>query len=434
MTEENARERNAANDAGCGSRNAAGGGNGAGARAADEKTQDGTGAVQSSAADGVRRMVAETFLDIREGLLAGTVGPLPRIAVTGPGSEHGEENVLAGAVAAARAGGVKVLYIGTLDAHEPNVMRVPAATPDEAHAAMERLLETGEADGAVTMHYPFPIGVATVGRLKAPATGRDIFLATTTGTADTDRAAAMVKGAVYGVAAAKCCGVADPSVGILNLDGARAAEAALKKLAAGGWHVRFGASARADGGCVLRGNDVLTGGCDVLVCDSLTGNLLAKLLSAFTSGGAYETTGCGYGPGIGPGFARIVGIVSRASGAPVIAGAIGYAAQMVRADLPAAAARELAAAEKAGLAAVTARAKPAAGTAAPAVSAPPKEVVTAQIAGVEIMDLDAAVQKLWAAGVYAESGMGCTGPVIRVSEEKLAAARDILRKAEYISD
>jgi len=378
--------------------------------------------------EGARRIAAQTLLDIRDGLLSGSIGPVPRIAVTGPGSEHGEETVLAGAAAAARAGGVKVLYIGTRSA--PEVTAVPAKDAEEAHAVMERLLESGEADGAVTMHYPFPIGVATVGLLKAPATGRDIWLATTTGTADTDRVAAMVKGAVYGVAAARCGGVPDPTLGILNVEGARAAETALKKLAANGWKVRFGSSGRADGGCILRGNDVLTGSCDVIVCDSLTGNVLAKLLSAFTSGGDTETVGSGYGPGVGPGFGRIVCIVSRASGAPVIAGAVACAAKMAGAKLPDFAARELAAAEKAGLSELVKRAKPAADAAD--VPVPPKEVVAAQITGVEVTDLEDAVRLLWAAGIYAESGMGCTGPVVRVSEEKLEKARGILRGKEYI--
>jgi len=48
------------------------------------------------------------------------------------------------------------------------------------------------------------------------------------------------------------------------------------------------------------------------------------------------------------------------------------------------------------------------------------------------MDLEDAVASLWKAGIYAESGMGCTGPMVMVPEAKLDAASEILRKAGYI--
>ena len=54
------------------------------------------------------------------------------------------------------------------------------------------------------------------------------------------------------------------------------------------------------------------------------------MLSSFSAGGSFEATGFGCGPGIGEGYQQLVMIVSRASGAPVIANAIRYAAQLVR--------------------------------------------------------------------------------------------------------
>ena len=57
---------------------------------------------------------------------------------------------------------------------------------------------------------------------------------------------------------------------------------------------------------------------------------MVKMLSSAATGGSFEATGYGYGPGIGEGYEQLVMIVSRASGAPVIAGAIRYAAQLVR--------------------------------------------------------------------------------------------------------
>ena len=67
------------------------------------------------------------------------------------------------------------------------------------------------------------------------------------------------------------------------------------------------------------------------------------------------------------------------------------------------------------------------------VKEPPKEVVTAQIPGIEVMDLEDAVKVLWKLGIYAESGMGCTGPIIRVSDANLAKAEEELKKSGYIN-
>ena len=49
------------------------------------------------------------------------------------------------------------------------------------------------------------------------------------------------------------------------------------------------------------------------------------------------------------------------------------------------------------------------------------------------MDLEDAVKVLWKEGIYAESGMGCTGPIVMVNEEKLAKSIDILSKAGYVA-
>ncbi|NMA49898.1 MAG: hypothetical protein GX947_09075 [Tissierellia bacterium] len=47
------------------------------------------------------------------------------------------------------------------------------------------------------------------------------------------------------------------------------------------------------------------------------------------------------------------------------------------------------------------------------------------------MELDEAVEVLWAEGIYAESGMCCTGPIVMVNEAKLNVAIKILAKAGY---
>lgn len=181
---------------------------------------------------------------------------------------------------------------------------------EDIHKEMEKLLDSGEIDAAVTMHYPFPIGVSTVGKVITPGLGKPMYLATTTGTSDTDRIAGMVKNAIYGIIAAKADGIENPTVGIANIDGARQTEKALLKLKEQGYDINFAESARADGGIVMRGNDLLAGTPDIMVMDSLTGNLMMKIFSAYTTGGSYESLGFGYGPGIGDGYDRLIMIVS----------------------------------------------------------------------------------------------------------------------------
>ncbi len=379
----------------------------------------------------LEKTIAKAFLEMAEGLENGSYGTRPRIALTGMGSEHGEENAMAAAQMAAKRG-VDVYYIGTLEAE--GVTTVKVADEDEGHKKMEEMVEKGEVDGAVTMHFPFPIGVSTVGRAVTPAKGKEMFIANTTGTSSSDRIEGMIKNAVYGIITAKASGVKNPTVGILNVDGARQTEMALNQLKEGGYDFQWATSARADGGAVLRGNDVLQGTPDVLVTDSLTGNVLIKMLSAYTTGGSFEATGYGYGPGIGKGYDKLILIISRASGAPLIANALEFAAQLVRGKVFQVAAQEFEKAEKAGLSKILearkAAAKPAA--AEEEVKAPAAEPVTAGIPGIEVMDLEDAVQVLWKAGIYAESGMGCTGPLVMMSEANHAKALELLEAAGYV--
>ena len=63
---------------------------------------------------------------------------------------------------------------------------------------------------------------------------------------------------------------------------------------------------------------------------------------------------------------------------------------------------------------------------------PPKEVCTAEIHGIEVIDLEDAAKALWAAGIYAETGMGCTGPVVLMAGDKEEKAREILTAKGYI--
>lgn len=363
-----------------------------------------------------------------------------KVAVTTLGSEHGMENIIEGAEMAARDGNFDVALIGPKPDRATNLEIIEAADEREMNAKMEELLDSGYIQGSVAMHYSFPIGVSTVGRIQTPAKGRELFIATTTGTAATDRVEAMIKNAVGGVAAAKAMGIKEPTVGILNLDGARAVERALSELIKNGYNMRLANSLRQDGGSVMRGNDLLNPGFDVMVTDSLTGNIIMKVLSAYATGGNYESVGYGYGPGVGDNYKRLILIISRSSGAAVVANALRYAAGLAVGGIAEKSSMEFEAAKRAGLldiivkntkntetAAVAAPAKDAAVMTA-------KEIVTEEITGIEIFDLDAAVELLMRNGVYAESGMGCTGPVVLVNGERHHRAVEILKSGGFIGE
>lgn len=382
----------------------------------------------------VKKEIAQVFKEMAAGLASGNFAARTRVGLTLIGSEHCEAELLRGAeLAQSMDPSLEVVVIGS--PAETSLELIPVQDDKEGHAKMDEMLEKGQLDAAVTMHYSFPIGVSTVGRVVTPGLGRKTLIANTTGTADTDRASAMLKNAIGGIAVAKACGNPDPKLGILNIDGARQLERSLNKLKENGYAISFTESNRADGGVVMRGNDLLQGVPDIMVMDSLTGNVMMKLMSAFLTGGSYEALGDGYGPGVGEGYDRIINIISRASGAPVIAGAICFAGACAKGKLLDKVNEEYAAAKAAGLQDIldgyTAAAE-SSKAAKEEVTAPPEKVVTADIPGVEILDLEDAVRALWKKGIYASSGMGCTGPIILVAPEDKEAAVAALKEAEYL--
>ena len=104
-------------------------------------------------ANSIERMIADTFMEMAQGLETGSFGKRPKVALTGMGSEHGEENSMAAAIEAAKDG-IDVYYIGTLEAE--GVTTVKVANDEEGHDKMEEMLKNGEVDAAVTMHFPIP--------------------------------------------------------------------------------------------------------------------------------------------------------------------------------------------------------------------------------------------------------------------------------------
>ena len=61
-------------------------------------------------ASSIEKVIASTFMEMAQGLESGQYGKRPKIALTGMGSEHGEENSMQAAVMAAKQG-VDVYYI-----------------------------------------------------------------------------------------------------------------------------------------------------------------------------------------------------------------------------------------------------------------------------------------------------------------------------------
>ena len=378
-----------------------------------------------------KKEVAAVFNEIADAIESGQFGSKQRIALTTPGSEHGSRELLDGVRKLIRKrSDIEPVIIG--EEGIENFEHHYADCLDDAHQKMEELFAKNAIDGAVTLHYNFPMGVATVGRVISPASGDEMIIATTTGTSATDRVEAMVRNAIAGIASAKAIGIENPEVGVLNVEGARKVEQALNKLKDNGYQFEFASSARSDGGSVMRGNDLLLGSTDVMVCDTLTGNILMKLFSASQSGGNIEVSGYGYGPGLGPDQDNLIGIVSRASGAPVVAGAMEYMADAAKNNLAAIYNRELKSAEKANLKDILAELKPKTKEATEAVKAPDKKQTGAEIAGIDVLDIETAKETLWAEDIYAETGMGCTGPVIMLNEEDKANAKEILKKSGFI--
>ena len=382
----------------------------------------------------VKKIIGDVFNQMAEGLETGSFAKRIRVGLTTLGSELGTEELVKGAeLAAARNPAIETVLIGSFG--NSSLRTVVVEDEEKMHEKMEEMLDSGAIDCCVTMHYNFPIGVSTVGRVLTPGAGKEMYIATTTGTSAVARVEAMVKNAICGIACAKAMGNPRPTLGILNVDGARQTERILLGLKEKGYEINLAVSGRSDGGHVMRGNDLLTGTPDIMVTDTLTGNILMKVFSSYTTGGSYEAVGYGYGPGVGEGYSRIILILSRASGAPVAANAIEYAAGLARGRLAEMTAGEMAAAKKAGLEDLLVQTKkdqPGAES-REKVQAPPKKIVTASISGIDIIDLDSAVEVLWKGGIYAETGMGCTGPVVMVAEDQLDEAADLLKKEDYIT-
>lgn len=380
----------------------------------------------------IRSLVGEALTDIIKS--AKTGGPRIKVGLMAGGSELGSDELVKGGELAVRQyPNIEVVMIGPKAEGYGDLEWIETADCDaDIAAAMEKALKDGTIQGAVALHYPFPMGVTTIGRILTPARGKDMIIASSTGTSATLRTEAMLKNAIYGIAVAKAIGRKAPTVGILNIEGANPVFRALDKLKDNGYDINFGTSVRSDGGSVLRGNDLLCGSVDICVNDTLTGNVLMKLFSSFNTGGSFEALGWGYGPSAGEGWHHVISIISRASGAPVIANAIAFNAAAVAGNLPAVVADEMRKAREAGLDDIISSLQPKAVAHEENVPQPPQEPTDAEIHGVDVLDVEEAVKELWKTGIYAESAMGCTGPVVKLASRNMEKGIAILKENSYL--
>ncbi|RQD69653.1 MAG: glycine reductase [Tindallia sp. MSAO_Bac2] len=380
-----------------------------------------------------RKIMGHLFEEMAEILETGKKSGKMKIGLT----IHGCETSINSWVKAAenttfQSSDFEVVLIGPRQ--KTDLLQFDAVNEEQAHRKMETMLDHGIIDACITTHYTYPIGVASVGKMTTLGHGRQIYLATTSGTSAINRGAAMTLNALYGIIVAKTMGNENPTVGILNVEGARQVEKALIQLNERGYPIRFAESMRSESGCIMRGNDIIAGTPDILVQDSLTGNITMKMCASFMSGGSVETVGAGYGPGIGELYERIAMVISRASGEQVVENAIQFAAHLVRGRLVKIAKKEFRTARKAGLTEILDRMymNNNGSKKIQEVATPLGEPVTHGITGIDIMDVEYAVQTLWKNGIYAESGMGCTGPVLLVSEKNLEKGIEKLRQSGYL--
>ena len=158
-----------------------------------------------------------------------------RIGLMAAGGEHSDAEFLSAAAAAMKEdAALTVVGVGPRPAGlVPAGMDCiePGCEGGAMAAGMEKALEDGHIQGAVALHYPFPLGVTTVGRVLTPALGKAMFVACTTGMSAAQRQQALLRNAVLGMAVARGMGLASPAVGVLNVDAAPQVLRALNRMA-----------------------------------------------------------------------------------------------------------------------------------------------------------------------------------------------------------
>lgn len=376
----------------------------------------------------IKKCIANIFLRTADALENNFMMEKRKIALTVLGTPEEEQNLSAGVRLCQKLyPEVDLTIIGRKIA--PDLKTVTATSEKELYSVMEKMLDNKEISACVTRKYSFPIGVSSVGRIITPARGKEMLIASTSGIASSNRIEAMVKNAIYGIIVAKTLGNFNPTLGILNVDGSLTVKKILKDISSLGYSIKFAKSVRHGSDGIMRGNDLLTASPDVMVTDTLTGNILVKTFSAFQSGGEYETFGYGYGPGVGKNYDRNILIVSRSSGPRVIADSLKYAYEITTGDLQKKAKKEFEFLDRIDWMSCI---KDNINKDFDSSYSIEREAVTREIVGVDVMEIDNAMNMLGKKNIYSEAGMGCTGPVITVSAKNEDVALNLLKKEGFI--
>ncbi len=159
-----------------------------------------------------------------------------------------------------------------------------------------------------------------------------------------------------------------------------------------------------------------------------------QVFAAFTTGGGYEALGWGYGPSVGDGWKKSSPIISRASGAPVIAGALEYTAQAIRGKLPEQVAKELAAAQAAGFEDELKCLSPKPEAGADDVPPMPKaEPCDEEIHGIDVLDWTRRCIPCGRQTSMPKAQWSCTGPVVKLASANLAKPKICSSRAAFIA-
>ena len=191
--------------------------------------------------DETRKLIGQVLAEIITEAKSGS-GKQTTIGLMAYGSELGAEELAKGAkLAMENDPSIKVLPIGPKVKGYDDMAWIETEQDEHAIAkAMETALGQGTISGAVALHYPFPVGVTTIGKVLTPAKGKPCYIASSTGTSSSNRLEAMVRNAIYGIATAKANGIENPAIGILNLDGAQTVLRNLQKLKDNGYDIFIG--------------------------------------------------------------------------------------------------------------------------------------------------------------------------------------------------
>lgn len=391
----------------------------------------------------INERIAQLFEKTAESLEKGEIGSSIPIGITTIGNEHGHNTMIEGAILAKKLyPNVEIVLIG--EENDTGFETVVVDNTRDMNIVMEEYLDTGVIKAAVTMNYNFPVGVSTVGKYISPSTGMPVYISATAGLSSQGKISCLIKNAINGIIVAKATGVKKPSIGMLNVEGAGIAKKILCEIIKSGYEIDLGQSIRyKEEDVILRGNDLINPNVDVIVCDTLTGNMIIKFFSTYASGGNFEATGHGYGPAVGDGWEKNIVIISAASGPAVIANAVKYAYDMVKGEISRVSRREY---RKLSQTDYLTLIRNKTDHIIPAITEDFSLVnendvgneirkcqeFTETIVGIDMMEVDSAKKILDDNNIENVIAMGCVSPVIKVSMDDLAQSLKILKEKGFL--